>query len=53
MGGDAPKLGALTLNTIHTNRHYGNLITYMRMKNIVPPTGDTEFIKKLMKPVNK
>jgi hypothetical protein len=23
--------------------HYGNLVTYMRMKNIVPPTSDPEF----------
>lgn len=30
-------------------QHYGNLITYMRMKNIVPPTSDPEFMQQLMK----
>jgi hypothetical protein len=37
-GGDTPKLGVLTVNNIHSVEHYGNLVTYMRLKNIVPPT---------------
>lgn len=44
MGGERPKLGVLTMNNLHTIEHYGNLITYMRMKNIVPPTSDPEFM---------
>lgn len=47
--GDTPKLGVLTINQIHTVEHYGNLITYMRMKNIVPPTSDPEFMQQLRK----
>jgi uncharacterized damage-inducible protein DinB len=43
MGGDTPKLGALSVNNVHTVEHYGNLVTYMRMKNVVPPTSDPEF----------
>jgi uncharacterized damage-inducible protein DinB len=43
MGGDTPRLGALSVNNVHTVEHYGNLVTYMRMKNIVPPTSDPEF----------
>lgn len=43
MGADTPKLGALSVNNAHTIEHYGNLATYMRMKNIVPPTSDPEF----------
>jgi uncharacterized damage-inducible protein DinB len=43
MGDDTPKLGALTINNVHTVEHYGNLVTYMRMKNVVPPTSDPEF----------
>jgi uncharacterized damage-inducible protein DinB len=39
-GGDAPKLGVLTVNNLHAVEHYGNLVTYMRMKNIVPPTSE-------------
>ena len=46
---DAPKLGVLTVNNVHTTEHYGNLITYMRLKNIVPPTSDPAFMKQLMK----
>jgi uncharacterized damage-inducible protein DinB len=40
MGADTTKLGVLTANLIHSGLHYGNLVTYMRMKNIVPPTTD-------------
>jgi uncharacterized damage-inducible protein DinB len=39
-GGDRPKLGVLIVNNMHTVEHYGNLITYMRMKNIVPPSSE-------------
>jgi uncharacterized damage-inducible protein DinB len=40
---DMPKLGVLNVNSMHGTEHYGNLVTYMRMKNIVPPTSDPEF----------
>ena len=49
MGGDTPKLGALVTNNLHTIEHYGNLVTYMRMKNIVPPTSDPEVMQQLRK----
>jgi hypothetical protein len=49
MGGDTPKLGVLTTNNLHTIEHYGNLVTYMRMKNIVPPTSDREFMQQFSK----
>lgn len=39
-GSEAPKIGVLIVNTSHTMEHYGNLVTYMRMKNVVPPTSD-------------
>jgi len=32
------RLGALQLNLSHSSEHYGNLITYMRLKGIVPPS---------------
>jgi hypothetical protein len=35
----------LTINNVHTIEHYGNLVTYVRMKNIVPPTSEAEFMK--------
>jgi uncharacterized damage-inducible protein DinB len=40
MGSEAPKFGVLTVNNMHALEHYGNLVTYMRMKNIVPPTSE-------------
>jgi uncharacterized damage-inducible protein DinB len=43
-GGDTPKLGVLTVNNIHSVEHYGNLVTYMRLKNIVPPTSEPGFM---------
>jgi uncharacterized damage-inducible protein DinB len=39
-GNDLPKFGALNINISHNMEHYGNLVTYMRMKNIVPPTSE-------------
>ena len=41
---DTPKLGVLTVNNLHSIEHYGNLVTYMRMKNIVPPTSEPGFM---------
>ncbi len=46
-GADAPILGVLTMNQVHTTEHYGNLVTYMRMIDLVPPTSDPEFMKSL------
>lgn len=46
-GGDTPKLGVLSVNAVHTIEHYGNLVTYMRMKGLVPPSSDPEFMKQL------
>ena len=40
MGSDTPKLGALNVNIVHMVEHYGNLVTYLRMKNIVPPSSE-------------
>src|SRR5208283_879037 len=39
-GNDAPRLSALTVNNMHDLEHYGNLVTYMRLKNIVPPSSE-------------
>ena len=32
------RLGALQLNLTHSSEHYGNLVTYMRLKGVVPPS---------------
>jgi uncharacterized damage-inducible protein DinB len=37
---DVPKLDVLSANIAHDMEHYGNLVTYMRIKNIVPPTSE-------------
>jgi len=34
------KLTLFSLNTAHTDEHYGNMVTYMRIKGIVPPTSE-------------
>jgi hypothetical protein len=36
--GNASKLGQLIAITAHTNEHYGNMVTYMRLQNLVPPS---------------
>jgi hypothetical protein len=42
-GRDMPKLSVLNVNTMHSMEHYGNLVTYLRLKNIVPPTSEPGF----------
>jgi uncharacterized damage-inducible protein DinB len=42
-GNDMPKLGVLTANNMHDLEHYCNLVTYMRLKNFVPPTSEPDF----------
>ena len=37
-GHDMAKLTVLTINTAHTDEHYGNMVTYLRIKGLVPPT---------------
>lgn len=37
-GKQMPKLTVLSFNNAHTMEHYGNLVTYLRMKGLVPPS---------------
>ncbi len=37
-GGPSTQLAALIRNTVHDGEHYGNIVTYMRLKGIVPPS---------------
>jgi uncharacterized damage-inducible protein DinB len=39
-GNDVSKFAVLSVNIGHNMEHYGNLVTYMRMKGIVPPTSE-------------
>jgi len=38
--GPTPRLSVLYFVVTHTYEHYGNLVTYMRLKNIVPPSSE-------------
>ena len=38
--GPTPRLSILYFATTHTYEHYGNLVTYMRLKGIVPPSSE-------------
>lgn len=53
MGFDTPKLGVLIANNQHISEHYGNLVTYMRLKNIVPPSSDPAFMRQMMQQMMK
>jgi uncharacterized damage-inducible protein DinB len=37
-GGKTSRASALIGNAGHVNEHYGNLVTYLRMNNLVPPS---------------
>jgi uncharacterized damage-inducible protein DinB len=37
-GGEASRGSVLVFNTTHNNEHYGNIVVYMRLKGLVPPS---------------
>ncbi len=37
-GRDASRLSALVRNAVHDGEHYGNIVTYMRIKGMAPPS---------------
>ena len=39
-GGDRTRLGVLNFNNAHTMEHYGNMVTYMRIRGLVPPSSE-------------
>jgi uncharacterized damage-inducible protein DinB len=38
--GERSRLNVLSFSTMHNFEHYGNLVTYMRLKGIVPPSSE-------------
>jgi uncharacterized damage-inducible protein DinB len=38
--GERTKLSMLDFNTAHMYEHYGNIVTYMRIKGLVPPSSE-------------
>jgi len=39
-GRERPKLTGLTFNTEHAWEHYGNIVVYMRLKGLIPPSSE-------------
>lgn len=37
-GADRTRLAALMRNAVHDGEHYGNIVTYLRLKGMVPPS---------------
>ena len=37
---DMPKQGILAGNAMHLSEHYGNVVTYLRIKGLVPPSSE-------------
>lgn len=46
MNSATPRLSALMYNNMHTTLHYGNMVTYLRMKDILPPSSEPDFMKE-------
>ena len=40
--GTGARAAALINNTGHVMEHYGNLVTYMRIQGIVPPSSESQ-----------
>ncbi|MBV8829753.1 MAG: DinB family protein [Acidobacteriaceae bacterium] len=41
-GHDSPKLTILSFNVAHNMEHYGNMVTYLRIKGLVPPSSQQQ-----------
>lgn len=41
-GHDAAKLTLLDFNAAHNDEHYGNMVTYLRIKGLVPPSSQQQ-----------
>jgi uncharacterized damage-inducible protein DinB len=41
-GSQLPKFTALDVNVNHYTEHYGNLVTYLRLKKLTPPSSQQE-----------
>jgi uncharacterized damage-inducible protein DinB len=39
-GNEQAKTTVLAFNTAHNNEHYGNIVTYLRLKGLVPPSSE-------------
>jgi uncharacterized damage-inducible protein DinB len=39
-GGERSKLNILQFNNMHNMEHYGNMVTYLRIKGLVPPSSE-------------
>lgn len=39
-GSERPALNVLDFNVVHDYEHYGNMVTYLRIKGIVPPSSE-------------
>ena len=39
-GQQVTRMYALSLNATHNGEHYGNIVTYLRLKGIVPPSSE-------------
>src|SRR3984957_6501053 len=42
MNFDVAELSVLSINTAHTDEHYGTMVSYLRLKGIVPPCSKPE-----------
>jgi uncharacterized damage-inducible protein DinB len=39
-GRERTRISGLAMNISHSNEHYGNIVTYMRIKGLVPPSSE-------------
>jgi len=44
-GPDLPRLTVLSFNTGHDFEHYGNIVTYMRLNKLVPPSSQGQTMR--------
>ena len=49
-GGEMAKPVVLIVNDMHATEHYGNLVTYLRLKNIVPPSSEAAVVPAKAQP---
>ena len=45
-GSKSTKMRLLWMNIVHDESHYGNLVTYLRIKGIIPPSTEGSVIDR-------
>ena len=53
LGPSRTRFYVLAMNAWHDNEHYGNVVTYMRLRNMVPPSSQSPNVRAAGRPASR